>query len=50
MRVVWSCYKYLKLLHVAQIVGSYIEADNEVLFLDLFYCREKGIKMFIIDL
>ena len=31
MRVVWSCYKYLKLLHVAQIVGSYIEADNEAL-------------------
>jgi len=31
MRVVWSCYKYLKLLQVAQIVGSYIETDNEAL-------------------
>ncbi|GFS39140.1 lysosomal-associated transmembrane protein 4A [Nephila pilipes] len=31
MGVVWSCYKYLKLLHVAQMVESYIEADNEAL-------------------
>ncbi|XP_054708308.1 lysosomal-associated transmembrane protein 4A-like isoform X2 [Uloborus diversus] len=29
--VVWSCYKYLKLLHVAHLVGSYMEADNEAL-------------------
>ncbi|KAG8196297.1 hypothetical protein JTE90_023849 [Oedothorax gibbosus] len=31
MGVVWSCYKYLKLLHVAHLVEHYIEADNEAL-------------------
>lgn len=32
MGVVWSCYKYLKLLQVAHLVEHYIEADNEVWF------------------